>query len=286
MEVDFTKLKKHIETQEGLDRYYVLNMTGVTYKEISLYGACIDVYESDNRYLIKIHNMSNRLLNYRGNTNERYNFCVAECDKYISNHEELVIKQDNRIIVINNKAKILLDKIIEDDIIGVSVIFNTLLIINSVSETLICNIHTGDILTTIEPKLGYIASQSKNWIINKSHKLKLFKCKELLLTASIDTRYISEDIKNFKGEESELSSVELINNTLIYNYLYYEYRERTIEMFQDNKELIKGNIKNSLMGDKEMIEQIKNNNIKVRIIYKGNRSNKIVDFIFLSEDFE
>ena len=111
-------------------------------------------------------------------------------------------------------------------------------------------------------------------------------------TFSSDYAMIMEDIQMIneqcpiKGEESELSSVELINNTLIYNYLYYEYRERTIEMLQENKELIKGNIRNSLMGDKEMIEQIKNNNIKVRIIYKGNRSNKIVDFIFLSEDFE
>lgn len=111
-------------------------------------------------------------------------------------------------------------------------------------------------------------------------------------TFSSDYDRIVEDIQMIneqcpiKGEESELNSVELINNTLIYNYLYYEYRERTIEMFQDNKELIKENIRNSLMGDKEMIEQIKNNNIKVRIIYKGNRSNKIVDFIFLSEDFE
>ena len=39
------------------------------------------------------------------------------------------------------------------------------------------------------------------------------------------------------------------------------------------------------MGDKDFIEQIKENNFKIKVIYTGNRSNEIVEFNLLPEDF-
>ena len=57
-------------------------------------------------------------------------------------------------------------------------------------------------------------------------------------TFTSDYDKITEDIQMIneqcpiKGEESELTSVKLVDNTLVYNYLYYEYREQTIEILQ------------------------------------------------------
>lgn len=87
-----------------------------------------------------------------------------------------------------------------------------------------------------------------------------------------------------KGEDSELSSVELQGNTLVYSYLFYEFREQTIELLKENEQVIKENIIYSLKNDKVMYEQIKSNNIDVNIIYIGNRSNDKIEFIISQKD--
>ena len=87
-----------------------------------------------------------------------------------------------------------------------------------------------------------------------------------------------------KGEDSELSSVELQGNTLVYSYLFYEFREQTIELLKENEQVIKENIIYSLKNDKVMYEQIKSNNIGVNIIYIGNRSNDKIEFIISQKD--
>lgn len=87
-----------------------------------------------------------------------------------------------------------------------------------------------------------------------------------------------------KGEDSELSSVELQGNTLVYSYLFYEFREQSIELLKENEQAIKENIIYSLKNDKVMYEQIKSNNIDVNIIYIGNRSNDKIEFIISQKD--
>ena len=87
-----------------------------------------------------------------------------------------------------------------------------------------------------------------------------------------------------KGEDSELSSVELQGNTLVYSYLFYEFREQSIELLKENEQAIKENIIYSLKNDKAMYDQIKSNNIDVNIIYIGNRSNDKIEFIISQKD--
>ena len=87
-----------------------------------------------------------------------------------------------------------------------------------------------------------------------------------------------------KGEDSELSSVELQGNTLVYSYLFYEFREQSIELLKENEQAIKENIIYSLKNDKAMYNQIKSNNIDVNIIYIGNRSNDKIEFIISQKD--
>lgn len=87
-----------------------------------------------------------------------------------------------------------------------------------------------------------------------------------------------------KGEDSELSSVELQGNTLVYSYLFYEFREQSIELLKENEHALKENIIYSLKSDKAMYDQIKSNNIDVNIIYVGNRSNDKIEFIISQKD--
>ena len=87
-----------------------------------------------------------------------------------------------------------------------------------------------------------------------------------------------------KGEDSELSSVELQGNTLVYSYLFYEFREQSIELLKENEQAIKENIIYSLKNDKAMYDQIKSNNMDVNIIYIGNRSNDKIEFIISQKD--
>ena len=87
-----------------------------------------------------------------------------------------------------------------------------------------------------------------------------------------------------KGEDSELSSVELQGNTLVYSYLFYEFREQSIELLKENQHALKENIIYSLKSDKAMYDQIKSNNIDVNIIYVGNRSNDKIEFIISQKD--
>ena len=87
-----------------------------------------------------------------------------------------------------------------------------------------------------------------------------------------------------KGEDSELSSVELQGNNLVYSYLFYEFREQSIELLKENEQAIKENIIYSLKNDKAMYDQIKSNNIDVNIIYIGNRSNDKIEFIISQKD--
>lgn len=89
-----------------------------------------------------------------------------------------------------------------------------------------------------------------------------------------------------KGEDSELSSVELQGNTLVYSYLFYEFREQSIELLKENEQAIKENIIYSLKNDKAMYDQIKSNNINVNIIYIGNRSNDKIEFIISQKDLK
>lgn len=89
-----------------------------------------------------------------------------------------------------------------------------------------------------------------------------------------------------KGEDSELSSVELQGNTLVYSYLFYEFREQSIELLKENEQAIKENIIYSLKNDKAMYDQIKSNNMDVNIIYIGNRSNDKIEFIISQKDLK
>lgn len=211
--MDFIKLKNDLETAEGLDRYNVLNMVGARYKEVSIYhggnSMYVDIYSSDDRFLLKLHGNSRGRYMYNRNPEEKYNFCVVECDKYINTQEELIIKQSNRIVIIDYKAKIVYDNIISDNINSIKEVFNNILIINCDSETLICDIHTGKVLTRTDIRLGKLASQSKNWSINRSEGLKFFKCKDLMLVASLDTDYIYDVIKDFRF----LYHVKSVNQT-------------------------------------------------------------------------
>ena len=117
--------------------------------------------------------------------------------------------------------------------------------------------------------------------------ISFFKVNRIFIS---DYEKLAQDIQilntqcPIKGEDSELSYVELQGNTLVYSYLFYEFREQTIELLQENEQAIKENIINSLMNDKVMYDQIKNNNIDVNIIYVGNRSNDKIEFIISQKD--